>query len=84
VNGFKWDSEDQKKGYHALRSWLKSKGLDDEKVRGIDLFFIQKDHDSHVYWVELMGTQIKDLQDQLVRQSEKIVELTKKLQETKQ
>lgn len=71
---FDFDSTDQLEGLLALKYWLRHKKSSDS-VRDIDLFFIQKDHDAHIYWQEFMATQISDLKGQIVLLQREISEL---------
>lgn len=67
---FIWDSEDQRVGYLAFLTWAKKKRVTSD-VSPIDLFFIQKDHESDVYWREFLGDQVRRLEDQVrILQSE--------------
>lgn len=67
AENFKWDSEDQKKSFLAAAFWLKQKGLDINTfpIRPLDAFFMQKDHESHEWHVELLGSQIAGLQKEI-------------------
>ncbi len=86
LKSFKFDSVDQEKGALAALGWLQSKGFTvssysnmDEKLmnglRPMDLFFIQKDHDSHEYWLELFGNQISTLQREIKALQDQVMEL---------
>ena len=79
LSTFEWDSDDQRKGYLSFLQWAHSKGLH-VSVRPIDLFFIQKDHESHEWWVETVGTHIKGLEHQIKRLSDEVNELKERLE----
>ena len=64
LSKFKWESIDQEHGWWSFVKWAKDRKLP-AKARPIDLYFIQKDHDSDVYWRELLGDQVKRLEDQI-------------------
>lgn len=64
IKKFRWDSLDQIKGHKAFLSWAKNKGVSN-KVKPIDLFFIQKDFESNVYWRELIGDQVSRLENSI-------------------
>lgn len=68
---FPWESEEQKKGYYALQKFIKDTitkrpelGCAVEPM--ITCWFIQKDHESNLWWQEVLGTQIKALQEEIV------------------
>lgn len=67
IDRYPWDSEEQKQGYLGLISYMKRiVKLVPMHVMPALAFFIQKDIDAHVYWRELVGTQITDLQNQIM------------------
>lgn len=74
TENFAWDSEEQEKGFRSFEKWARDKGVSSE-IRPADLFFIQKDHESNIYWTELVGSQISKLQDQLQAIHNDIAEL---------
>lgn len=71
---FTWDSKDQEQGYGAFVKWASEHNVDDE-VRPIDLFFIQKDHESQQWFVEVMGNQVRQLQDEISRLDHELAQL---------
>ncbi len=72
LHKFKWESDGQEKGYKSLLYWLNKNSLPGE-VRPIDLFFIQKDHESHQYWIELVGRQVRILEGQILNLQNQLV-----------
>lgn len=64
LEDFQWDSDEQYKAYLAFQKWARDHGVSQE-IRPIDLFLIQKDHDSYVYWRDFFGDQIKSLEQQI-------------------
>lgn len=62
----KFDSKDQERGYLAFLHWAKERGYPND-VRPIDLFFIQKDHESNEYWREVVSQNVRQLQDEIVK-----------------
>lgn len=71
IESFAWESEDQKKGYLALVQYLRQFGLPPKlPIDYVATFFIQKDIDSHEYWRDMVGGQIKALQDDVMRANE--------------
>lgn len=66
VEEFPWESKEQKEGYLALVQYGLKFGLKPSlPISHICAFFIQKDHESHIYWNELVGTQVRNLQDEI-------------------
>lgn len=56
LEGFSWDSEEQKKGYLALVQYLRHHGqARDDRVDATAAFFIQKDHEAAQWFVEVIG-----------------------------
>lgn len=76
---FKWDSEDQRKGYLAFLYWARHKNVRPDSDSFI-LFSIQKDHESHEYWRELVGTQIGELNRVIKSQMDMIDKLTQQVE----
>lgn len=64
VEAFEWESEEQRRGYLALVTWARDRGLSVE-VTPSDLFFIQKDHESNEWWSTTVGNQINGLLSQI-------------------
>lgn len=72
---FEWESETQEKGFLNLRQWLRSHGMTSELTAEqflIACYFIQKDHESHEWTMDMLGrvvgalqSDIKALQDKL-------------------
>lgn len=81
--GFKWESEEQRKGFFNLIQFLKEKHPQNvhQLIASVAAYFIQKDHESHEYWVELVGNQIGQVNKQLRLLQEDVNYLTKKLEE---
>lgn len=84
IDRFKWESPEQEKGYFAFVKWAMFRKLS-FRVRPIDLYFIQKDHESDVYWRELVGSQIRSLEDQirLLQEELRTLQMSVKLQKLK-
>lgn len=79
-----WETKEQEKGYHALKFWLHRQKdrpnpvlSEDIKVRKIDLFFIQKFHDSAEWFAGLLGGQVRKLQDEIFDLKSRVAELEK-------
>lgn len=68
IENFEWESDAQKKGYLAFVKWARNRGLPCE-VRPIDLFFIQKDHESTQWLIETFGNQISAMQADTARKN---------------
>jgi septal ring factor EnvC (AmiA/AmiB activator) len=67
---FEWQSDEQRKGYLALVQYWKQYDASapfpiHARENLTALFFIQKDHESHQYWIDLVGRQVSSLQDEL-------------------
>lgn len=82
VHHFPWESEEQKKGVLNFIQWYEKlppmsnriDGLYGE-LRCLAAYFIQKDHESHVWWQETVGTQIASLQNEIKRLQNEIESL---------
>lgn len=67
VEEFPWQSEAQRKGYLALVQYMRGFGI--EPTLPIDpqvCWQIQKDHESHEWWVEVLGNQVGALQAEII------------------
>lgn len=63
---FKWDSEEQRKGFLSALQWIRAKGFTAATaVTPIDLYLIQKQHEAHEYWREVFVTQFGILRDEI-------------------
>lgn len=66
LEAYPWESKDQKIGYLALVQYLLRFGVKpDAPIDAKAAFFIQKDIDSHAYWMEMVSSQVADLQTNL-------------------
>jgi hypothetical protein len=80
---FEWESEEQKKGFLALAKFLREHGRNMfhaslqpmDKQDLISAFFIQKDHESHLWMMEMLDRIISPLQDEIRRLGERIRQL---------
>lgn len=73
IEGFPWESEEQKQGYLALVQYERRFGyMPNLPLDTKALFFIQKDIESHAYWTELSSTQVSDLQNILADTRERL------------
>jgi hypothetical protein len=64
---FPWESEEQRKGYLALIQYRRKLGKNPEIV--VDptaAFFIQKDHESHEWMIEMLGRVIGELRTEIL------------------
>jgi hypothetical protein len=77
---FKWESEDQKKGFFAFWKWWREQptvlhlAFDAESC-AIVAYFIQKDHESNQWWAETVGELVSRLEQQIGKLQERIVRL---------
>lgn len=81
---FKWESDDQKKGFWALIQYLRPivpEGDFLALVTMVSCFFIQKDHESNVWWAETMGAQISSLEKQISLLQTENASMQKQIQE---
>jgi len=62
-----FESEEQRKGYLSFLQWCKEKKLPND-VTPIDLWFIQKDHESAEWFINMVGNMISNLSHQLGEQ----------------
>lgn len=66
VENFPWVSDAQKKGYLALMQDMRNHGLTTSVYVDITAaFFIQKNHEANEWFVQIMGDQIKQLQNEI-------------------
>jgi hypothetical protein len=66
IESFPWSSEDQRQGYLALVQYLRRFGLEPKLPINYEAaFFIEKDIDSHAYWRDMVGAQVRSLEDVL-------------------
>jgi len=65
LEGFPWEGKDQKEGYLALIHYLRTMGYNQSVVDPSIAFLIQKNHESQVWWAEVLGNQIKTLQQEI-------------------
>lgn len=77
---FPWTGDVQKKGFLNFTQWMRSLGTqvkdsDEDKFRCLVAYFVQKDHESHEWWVDTVGAQVKSLQEQLRLLQEQITAL---------
>lgn len=79
-----FETKEQEKGFLSLSYWLKNRGESSTFIRAIDLFFIQKFHDSTEWVMEVVGNRfktmendLKDVQDRLDLVSRELAELRK-------
>ena len=79
VAGYDWQSKEQREGYLALVVYMNRHGHKPKGIHPAYAFFIQKDHDSNEYWRELVGTQVKDLQDQIAALQKTIGEFARNI-----
>jgi hypothetical protein len=68
VDQFNWDSEEQKKSYLAFVQYEINLGrVPQEEINAPLAFIFQKQHEQNEYWSEVLGAQIKTLQDEVHR-----------------
>lgn len=83
LDQFPWESEDQKKGFLALVQWVDKIPVelrtDDTRNAVVAAWFIQKDHESQVWWSEAVGNQVSALQDQIKLLQNEVLELKARL-----
>ncbi len=65
INTFPWESEEQKKGYGALIMFLR-KIKHPEKFDPTAAWFIQKDHESHEWMIEMLSRVIGELKHEIL------------------
>jgi len=66
IDDFPWKSEAQKKGYLAMMQDMRSHGLQIPIYVNVNLaFLIQKNHEANEWFVQVMGDQIKQLQNEI-------------------
>lgn len=79
LRGFKFTSEVQEKGFNSMVQYLngfKGRFSDQDAVWAALAYLIQKDHESHEYYIDLFGKQVADLQDQIKQLQDQIKDLT--------
>jgi len=75
IRDFKWESDEQRKGYLALVKYRMDQGDGiDHRVDRTAAFFIQKDHESNEWWLGLMA-------DHMGRLEQRIAELEQRLEQ---
>jgi hypothetical protein len=70
IEAFPWESETQKKGFQNFMQFLQKLPSEVKQAPGMELpcavaYFIQKDHESHEWWVDMMSKQIEMLQQEI-------------------
>lgn len=73
---FKWESETQRKGYLALLQYLRKFGI--EATGPVDAkaaFFIQKDHESNLWWIDLIAQKHQEVLNMLGELNFKVSQL---------
>jgi hypothetical protein len=76
---FKWESQEQEQGYYNFIQFLRKNGI--KKTPNLSqyfllaVYFIQKDHESNVFWTELVGNQISSLQNEIMGLKDQIQKL---------
>jgi hypothetical protein len=78
IKDFPWASETQKQGFLHYIEWtrkLKPETREDYEGLCLAAFFIQKDHESNVWWTGVVGEQVKFLQDEIRRLQDEIKEI---------
>jgi hypothetical protein len=67
LHDFPWESEDQRKGYLALVQYWRKNGQDPGLlVDSTAAFFIQKDHESHEWMIEMLDRIITPLRNEIM------------------
>jgi hypothetical protein len=61
----KWDSEEQRKACMAFVYWCRKHDLPSE-LRPADLFLFQQIHELNEYWRDVVETQVKSLQTEII------------------
>jgi hypothetical protein len=77
INEFDFDSDEQRKGYYSFVKWTSEKKVSCT-VNPIDLFFIQRDHESNEWWRQVVSDQVKSLEAQIHQLQKEIRELKAK------
>lgn len=66
IDRFRWDSEDQRKGYLSLVQYLRNHGVArSDNVDAVAAFFIQKDHESAKWFVGLLAEESARLRQEI-------------------
>jgi hypothetical protein len=86
VEDFPWESEAQRKGMLALVLW--SRNLPDfvrsSPMDCLAAFIFQKDHESAIWFTEMMGNQITMLQNEIKLLQDQITDLRYELNRAKE
>lgn len=64
MHEFKWESVEQEKGYGNLVEWLRKRGVKyplSSETFLVACYFIQKDHESHEWLVEMLSRMLDDI-----------------------
>ena len=77
IDAFEWESEAQRKGFLSLIQFMRKHGavMEARTLHIIACYFIQKDHESHEWWIGVIGDQIKSLEDRLMDVSHRLAVL---------
>ena len=85
LEGFKWDSEVQQKGIGSFLKWFRDKGLESSygqaRLEPMDLYQIQKDHESAEWFAGVIGDQVSRLEKKMLHMQLEIEELKARLGE---
>ena len=80
VDSFPWESKEQKEGYLALVQYEKQFGYEPKlPIDTLATFLIQKNFESHEYWRDAVGTQVKMLQDEIKRLQDEVASLIREV-----
>jgi len=68
LNSYPWESVEQKKGFLSLLKHLSDLRPNVRKnmIGAICAYFIQKDHESSEWFVEILGDRVRRLEDEIV------------------
>lgn len=67
IDTFPWESEDQKKGFSDFINYSRQFGLEPKlPIDPIITYFIQKDHESHLWWEEHIEEFFGQLRDDMM------------------
>lgn len=78
---FEWESKAQKQGFLGFLKWWRDrpvKGRDDSPdhiLCAVVAYFIQREHESHLWWSETVGDLVSRLEDQIGKLQARILEL---------
>jgi hypothetical protein len=66
LKNFPWESEEQRKGYFALVKYLSDKGVIITEINPTAAFFIQKDHESHEWMIEMLSRVLGEMKTEIL------------------